>query len=97
MLTIMVTNWSDPMDPTVPVLPEGKTFDDLHPVPDFMKITRIGWRLTKKGLKMVEFYEVEDGKLEEALQVQYTRELEALKLYKSWKTHIEIFAPALNQ
>ena len=91
MLRILVTNWYDPLiQASVEPLPEGKTFDDLHPIPDFMKVTRVGSILTEKGMKIVEFYEVEDGRLEEALLVQFNREVECMKRDKKYKSNMEI-------
>jgi len=89
---ILVTNWVDIVVRTTTPLdfPEGKTFDDVYPIPDFMKLTRVGNRLTAKGMKAIELYEVEDGRLDEALQAQFARELAAQKLWKGFKSEVEI-------
>ena len=89
---ILVTNWVDiVVSATTPLdFPEGKTFDDVYPIPDFMKLTRVGNRLTAKGLKIVELYEVEDGRLDEALRAQFARELASQKLWKGYKSEVEI-------
>jgi len=89
---ILVTNWVDLVVwATTPLgFPEGKTFDDLHPIPEFMKLTRLGNRLTAKGVKIMEIYEVEDGRLEEAIQAQYAREIASQKLWKGYKSEMEV-------
>nr|ADQ54404.1 hypothetical protein E37-7F_21 [uncultured marine crenarchaeote E37-7F] len=69
---------------------EVAEFDRKFPIPSFMKLSRLGARLTKDGMKYVEIYEVEKGKLEEALGVQYQREIEIMKIVKGYKSHFEI-------
>lgn len=88
MLRILVTFWFDPIlnEP----LMVSETFDKNHPIPDFMKVTRVGAKLTEKGAKFIEFYDVEDGRLEEAMQVQYQREIESMKLIKGYKSNMEV-------
>ena len=95
MMNILVTFWVKPVSMQEKGAAEREEqFDREHPIPDFMKITRLGWRLTEKGLKAVEIYEVEDGRLEEAMQIQYEREVAVAELHEgNYKSEMEVLVP----
>jgi hypothetical protein len=90
-MRILVTNWNPPSSlPTEEQVKLVEEFDKKFPIPSFMKLTRIGYGWTKKGVKMVEFYDVEEGKLEEALRIQFVREVAATEQWSGYKSEVEV-------
>jgi hypothetical protein len=94
-MRILVTYWI-PLSPVPPAEQAENVadFDKKYPIPSFMKLTRLGSSLTKEGMKSIEIYEVEKGKLEEAIKIQFEREAAAAEQYSGYKSNMEVIATA---